>query len=208
MTEELQSLIDHIQKDGVAKAESRAQEIVAAAEQKAAEIQRKAEESAQAIRQKAEQDAEAFRERGEQSLRHAARDLLLSIGKTLETMLTEVVAVEIDQTLTGAALESTLTQAVEGYFSANTGSANLEVIVNPEQKKAVEDWFTGKFAAKLKGGARIVADDALASGFRLSAGDTRIQHDFSGEAIAEALAKLLRPRLAAIVRASAETLQK
>ena len=69
MSEELQSLLDRIQRDGVAKAEARAAEIVSAAEQKASGIVAEAEKKAAEIRAAAEADAETSARRSAESLR-------------------------------------------------------------------------------------------------------------------------------------------
>ena len=48
----------------------------------------------------------------------------------------------------------------------------------------------------------IKADDSIISGFKVSLKGDNVQHDFSGEAITEAMCRLLRPHLAEIVKQS------
>ncbi len=203
MAEELQGLIDRIQKDGVDKAEEQAKGIVKAAEVKAAAIVKKAEEAAEAKRKQAEQDAESFRERGEQALRQAARDLLLSVGQALDGLMTAAVRSDVTDALSGDGLKPVLIEAVNGYFKSAEGSVDLAVLVGEDRVKDVEAWFAEKFAGKLKQGMEVKPDASVVSGFRLSVKDSKVQHDFTRDAIAETLARLLRPRLAALVKEAA-----
>ena len=203
MAEELQSLIERIQKDGVDKAEAEAKARIKAAEEKAAAIVSKAEEEAEAKRKQAEQDAESFRDRGEQALRQAARDLLLSVGQALDAMLTESVKTDVAESLAGQGLGPTLIQAVEGYFRSASGKADVEALLPEDRKKEAEAFLSKKFADRLGKGLSVRSDSSVVSGFRLSVKDSKVQHDFTGEALAEALASLLRPRLAAIVKEAA-----
>ena len=96
MAEDLQSLIDRIQKDAVGKAETEAQAIIAKAKAQAAEIVKSAETEAKAKLEKADTEAKAFEERSERTLEQAARDLLLTIGKNLEKMLLDILSLEVE----------------------------------------------------------------------------------------------------------------
>ena len=66
--------------------------------------------------------------------------------------------------------------------------------------KELADLFRSKLAAEAAKGVRIVTDENTGSGFRIRLANGRIEHDRTGNAVAEALAKSLRPRLAALVR--------
>ena len=46
----------------------------------------------------------------------------------------------------------------------------------------------------------VVMDDATQSGFSVRLDNGRVEHDFTGPAVAEALAARLRPALAALVK--------
>ena len=63
------------------------------------------------------------------------------------------------------------------------------------------DALRAKLAAEAAdSGVTIVTDDATGSGFRLRLDNGHVEHTFTGDAIAEALAKQLRPRLAALMK--------
>ena len=87
MAEDLQNLLDRIQKDGVEQAEAQAETILAQARDKAAAILREAEKQAAETRVGAEKDAEVFVERSTKTLEQAARDFLISVGRSVESGL-------------------------------------------------------------------------------------------------------------------------
>ena len=84
MAEDLQALMERIQKDAVEKAELAAADIISKAKDKAAEIVRAAEDEAKAKLENADKEAQAFTERSERTLEQSARDLLLSVGTNPE----------------------------------------------------------------------------------------------------------------------------
>ena len=95
MAEELQSLLDRIQSEGVAKAEARAAEIVAEAEKKAADLVAGAEKKAAGLRAAAEADAATLQSRAEQSLQQAARDVRLQVGAAIQETLERVLLKDV-----------------------------------------------------------------------------------------------------------------
>ena len=91
MAEELQSLLNRINEEGLKKAESERAEIIAAAEKKAKQIVSAANEEAAAIRANAQSDAEALRKRAEAAVKQASRDVLLELKNELERRLVAAV---------------------------------------------------------------------------------------------------------------------
>ena len=197
MADELQHLLDRIQTDGVEKAEAESKTIIEEAKAKAAKILEDAGAAAKATRAQAEKDAEAFIRRAEQSLQQAARDTVLSVKSAVDSALEALVAKAADKEVTGDLLKSLIETAVKAY--AEEGKP-LDVIVPEARQEEFAAWAAAAFADAAGDGVDIKGDRTLAYGFRVSMADGRIQHDFSSEAITEALAKLLRPKLAEILK--------
>jgi V/A-type H+-transporting ATPase subunit E len=200
MAEELQSLLDRIQKDGVEKARAEAEEILSVARTEADAIMKSAREEADGMRQKAEADAEATLERGKKTLEQAARDLVLTVGEALGRVLNGIVRREVAAAMTPEVLQSMLIQIVEAYCRGDSEHSGVEVVLNPEQQKQLADFALSKFAGEMRGGLEIKADDGVLSGFRVRIENEAVEHDFTETAVAEALSGLLRPHLAEIVR--------
>ena len=79
MAEELQQLLEKIQRDGVDKANAEAAAIVAKAKAEADAIVKKAQEDAAAAEAKGKADAEAYAARAKETISQAARDTVLKV---------------------------------------------------------------------------------------------------------------------------------
>jgi V/A-type H+/Na+-transporting ATPase subunit E len=203
MPEHLDSLIEKIRKDGVETARAEAEAIVAEAGRKADALLKQASAEAETARAKAEKDSAAYAERAEASIRQAARDVILSVGAAIEKLAAAVAARAVQHALDPDTLRRLVAQVVEAYCR-DTSGAELTVLLNPEQKDAVQAYLMQTLAAELRSGVTLRDDAGVVAGFRVSIADKQVEHDFSSAAIAAALAELLRPELGAIVRSAAE----
>jgi len=199
MAEELQHLIDRLQKDGVEKAEAQAAKIISAAKEKAAGLVRESEEKARAHMAKAERDAQAFMERSIRSLEQAARDLLISVGQGVENILADIVAENVDKALTIEVLEQMLVKMAEAYAAKQGEESRIELLVNPKDQEQLVKFFSEKYRQKLVQGVKLHANADILKGFKVAFVQGHVQHDFSREAIAESLVNFLRPQLAEVV---------
>jgi len=202
MPDELQSLLEKIQKEGVEKARSEADRILSEARSRADSIIKEAEERAAAAVRKAEADSAAMVERGRRSLEQAARDVVISVGEAVQNVFQELARREVGKALGSDGLRQMLAQTVEVYMRSTQAGARLEIFLSPAQVEEVSEWLRGRFSEEIRRGIEIKADRGIASGFMVSAGDGKVRHDFTDAAIAESLCQLLRPQLAEIVRRS------
>ena len=199
MAEELQHLIERIQREAVDTGEQQAAKIVTQAREKAAALIKEAEQKAASILEKADADARLFTARGEQALAQAARDLLISVGKGVERIFDQLVVGAVDQTLSGDALQPILERVITSFIKDGGQTQSLDVLLSPDDKAALESIFKQKFAAAMKDGLEIKTDTRMAKGFKVRLRDKHVEHDFSREAIAEAVSAYLRPVLAETV---------
>lgn len=200
MADDIQNLLERIQKDGVDKAEAEAGRIVAAAKAKAEAMTAEAKKTAEAIVKKAEEDSAAFAERATKAIEQAARDVLLSLAGAIDATLKRIVHSEVSGALAPDTLKQMLARVVEAYCGNASGNSRIEMLLRPDQQKQLADFLMSKFGAKLRSGLEIKADDTVISGFRVSVVNENLRHDFSAEAITDALCRFLRPRLAEIVK--------
>ena len=193
MAEDLQYLMERIQKDAVDKAETEAAAIIARAKEaeteaaaiiarakdKAAEIVKAAEAEASAKLEKADKDAEAFTERSERTLEQSARDLLLSVGKNLEKMIMDLLNLQVEKSLDESTVKSMLLTLAKNY------SSDIEV-----------DFSSA--------GVKVESDKGVKFGFRVKLDGGKVTHEFTEAAMADALSALLRPQLSRVVNAAAQ----
>ena len=189
MAEELQSLIERINRDGVAKAKAEADQIVAAAKEQAASLVRAAKAEADQHAAAAKEEEKAAAARAEETLRQAARDAVISVERAVERLLERVLVQNVDAALADPATAAALVaDAVRGI--AATG----EIAAGPK----IADALRAQLAAN--GNLTVVLDETLGTGFKVSLEGGRIEHDFTGGAVAAELAKRLRPDLAKLMR--------
>jgi V/A-type H+-transporting ATPase subunit E len=202
MPEELQSLLNKIQKDGVERAEAEADRIVSEAREKAEKIENDAHQKARKIVKDGEKEAEAFSENARKSVQQAARDVVLSVEEAVQKAMHSIASAEVDTALDESVLKEMLSKFVESYFSENTRTTDVEVLMSPEDKERITGYFTSRFKQQMNQGLKISGDNSVISGFRVSVKDEQVEHDFSRDAIVDALCQLLRPRIAELVRES------
>jgi len=203
MTEELQGLLDRIQKDGVDKAQAEANRILADAREKAAGIVAQAEADAATRRSEADRAAALAEERSRRAIEQAARDVILSIGESLSGALREIVRQETNPILAGDSLAALIHRAIESCAARVGESASLSVILAPEDHEKLGQALLARFGKALKHGLEIRGDASVVRGFRVSVVNENVEHDFAQDAVVDALCQIVRPRLAGIIRAAA-----
>lgn len=199
MAEELQHLIERIQREAVDTGEQQAAKIVGQAKEKAAAMIKDAEAGAAAILEKAERDAEQFTVRGQQALAQSARDLLITVGQGVEKIFEELVIRSVDNAMDDQSMQNLIGRVVEAYIKEGDSDQTLEVVLSDDDKTKLEAFFRQKFAEELGKGVEVTSDTRMTKGFKVRLSDKNIQHDFSREAIAEAVSAFLRPVLAETV---------
>lgn len=196
MAEELKHLIEQIQKEGVEKAEEQANTIISQAKEKAAKIVAEAEQKAHANLLRAKNESEAFAERSVKTLEQAARDLLITVGQGCEKVVSEVLGKEVDRALSGELLQKMVASVVE------QGSGGVVLTVSESDAAALAA-FCAELAKKTGKEIELVSDSEILSGFKVGFKGKHAYLDYTGEAIANALAANLRPELAKTVSAIA-----
>ena len=187
--EDLQSLLEKINRDGVEKAEAEAKKIVDAAQAKADEIAKSARAAADQAKAAAEKDAEAYAARAAETVRQAARDVVLGVKDALTALLEQLLAKDVDKALadekTAAALVAEAIRDLAGPGEIACGAKLASALKS--QASALRS-FT------------LTVDDSLGAGFSVKTDGGRVEHAFTVETISAELAKRLRPDLAALLK--------
>jgi len=203
MSEELQSLLERIEKDGVAKADAQAEAIVTAAQTKAAQLVKDAEAKAAELLATAEIESQAFEVRSSKALDQAARDVILSVEREVAAIFARIAGTEVAQALDNETVRTSVATLIESYTKADASGSRLAITLSDAQRADVTAYLSGKFQSELANGLTIESSSAIASGFKVAVTDKEVEHDFTGEAVAEDLGTLLRADLAAIVKGAA-----
>ena len=189
MSEDLQSLLEKINREGVEKAEAEAAKILADAKAKAAAIVKEANESAAAAKASADKSAEDYAKRAAETIRQAARDTVLTVEKSVTAMLEKILKTDVD-----AALANPQTAAGLAAGAIEDMTRATEVLANTKLVAALK----AQFAAQKN--ITVTTDESIGSGFTVKFDGGRIEHTFTGDALTAELAKRLRPDLAALLK--------
>jgi V/A-type H+/Na+-transporting ATPase subunit E len=199
MAEELQGLLDRIQKDGIDKADAEASRIVEDAKRVAAETLKQAETQVEALLDKAREEGKLYQERGESAISQAARDVILSVGDAVTAALQGIVSTRVDEALSTEDFAALVKQVVLAYCS-DSSESKIDVILSETQREAVNAFFMREMSEQMQSGLTIKGDRSVVSGFIVSIKDAGVYHDFTGATLTDALCSLLRPQLAEIVK--------
>lgn len=199
MSEELQSLLDRIRNEGVEKAGAEARDIVEAAKKEAAAIRAAAEEDAAKTKAAAQSEANAFAARAEATVRQAMRDAKLQLAAELEKQVSAFVSKGVKGALADeAAVSAWITKAVDGYLAQ--GEKGIEVALGGDAAKMAASVKAALAAKAAAGGIAVEASPAFPDGFTIRLDGGRVEQCFTAEAISDALGRLLRPELAALLK--------
>ena len=185
--EDLQDLLEKINRDGVEKAEAEARKIIDDARAKADALIKGAQAQAVQSKADAEKASAAYAERAAETIRQSARDIVIGVKDSVTALLESLLAKNVEKTLGDSAA-----QIAADAIKDLTGSG--EITCGP------------KLAATLKaqlaanGNIKVTTDEALGAGFTVKVDGGRVEHDFTAETISTELAKRLRPDLAKLLK--------
>ena len=185
--EDLQNLLEKINREGVEKAEATAKTILDDANKKAADIVATARAEAKALLADATQSAAREQERATATIRQGARDVVLATRSQIIALLENILRRDVDAALGD---EKTVEALVREALKAVVGEANVALPANlvPALKaQLASDKIT------------LSADDALSSGFSITFDKGRIEEAFTADVLAAEIARRLRPELAKLV---------
>jgi len=203
MAENIESFVAKLQAEGVEAGQKEAQKIKEQAENEAAEIVAQAKAQAEQILAKAQQERESLLEKTQTELKLAARDTALRLREALNRALEAVLHQAVKKQLSDPEfLGKLLHDLVMLYARSDIAQGRtLEINVEPEVREKLIDWAI-----------KVIGDEALESihpsidlkgtlkeaGFEYRIGQATIE--VTEAAVVEALASLIRPQLAEMLR--------
>lgn len=200
MADELQALLNRINEEGLKKADEARTQLIAQAKAEAESIVAKAKAEAETIRGQAEADAKILAQKGEEALRHAARDILLALRQQLQERVREAALQTVRTTMDAQQLPQIITDVVTNYLAQGGAQDDLKVLLNPEQFETLSQAISWKLGKSLKAHCSFAPSASVASGFKLVFENNDVLYDFSDEALADAIAAFVGPRIAAALK--------
>ena len=199
MSDDLKSLLDKIEKDGVAKAEAEKERILAETKKEAKSIIEKAKRDADAIIKKAKEDEAFNRERGEAAIRQAARDVALALEVEIKERLHRVVKACVDDSMTPTLMGQLIVEMQKKHLEEG-GSGELETLFSAKDLEKMEKLFLGALKQNLKSQPELSLGHDFGAGLKIGFKGSDLFLDLSDEAITALICDYIGPRLAKIIR--------
>lgn len=189
--ENLDALLTKIRSEGVETAKAEADALLAKAKEEAATIVAQAKTEAETLMTQAKAEATRSAQGAEATVRQAARDVVLKLEQDITALLERTLGGAVDASLkTESLVASLVNEAVTAYVKTGDVTIAAPETLVPALKASLADQKE----------VTVVTDPQLGTGFKVRLSGGRVEHDFSGEAVTSALAALLRPQLAKLLK--------
>lgn len=193
MEQQIQDLVDSIRKEGIDKAKLDAERIISEAEARAKAIIEDAEKERARLLEGAKASIETERASAQSSIKQAARDVSLSLRKSIEGKYTEILKAGCRDAMHGSDLVAILKAVISGEFSGS-------IVEIPEaDMDAVAAELSAQFADEIRKGLEFRPSSRISSGFRIIEKDGSGYIDMTGEESAELLLPYLSSSLKALI---------
>lgn len=198
MTQEIKDLIEKINQEGVEAAQKKAQEIEDRAKQQADEILRNAKKESEKLIADTKLTLKRMEEKEKALLAQAGRDLLLSLKKEVNALLSRIVVSDLRQSLAPDALAKIILELIKGY-----SAENIVVSIRKEDLDVLEKEFLSKLKEEAKKGITLKPSEDIRAGFTISFDAGKSCYDFSDKALAEYIGEYLKPKLNELLKEAA-----
>lgn len=198
MAEELKSLIEKIQVEGIQAAEEKARAIDDEARLKAKAILAEAKSSADKLIAEAKERIAKMEEASNLAVKQAGRDTLISLKKEINTLLDKVIKSGIREAITPHELGKIISNLIKE--SGHKHKDGIEVTLNKEDLEKIDRGFLGELKEEIKKGITLKASEEISAGFLISFDSGKSHFDFSDAALADYLSAHIKPKLAEILK--------
>ena len=201
MAEELQSLLERIQNEGVKKAEDQKEQILADAKTQAEQIIAKATSEAEALRKSAAEDATKSEVRAKSAIQQATRDILLALKSDLQDRLQSVVKGCVGEAMTAESMKKFLDDMVSASKAQGVDvDAGVEVLINAKDAEEMTKLLHGGLLNKLKATPQISISKDFAAGIQIGFKADEVFLDLSDDALTDLVCAYVGPKLTALIQ--------
>ena len=199
MADELQALLERIDRDGIRKGEEEAAKIISQAQSEAEKIVSDAKAEATKLLSDTRLECETMRQKSEEALRQSGRQLLLEVRETLSERVSAAVGNLLKASLDTNAVAGIIADLCRSFVQKEGNETDIRVLVSASQLSALEESVKAQLASDLREHVTLAPSRALASGFKLVFTGSDVVYDFSDDALVDAISTHLSPALTAII---------
>lgn len=201
MAEDIKSLIEKIQQEGIKVAEDKARAIEEEAFSQAKEIVKKAQAEAGHILAQAKDKNAKTEESTKEVIKQAGRDLLLSLRKEINAMLDKLIMARVNDALKPEELVKIINALIKDYHGKEKDQ--IVISLKKEDSEKIENAFLNELKEEAKKGIALKPSEEILGGFIISYDAGKSHFDFTDKAIAEYIGLYLKPKLGEILKESA-----
>ena len=200
MAEEIKSLIEKIQQDGIKAAEEKTKEIEDRAKKESDMILKDARAESERLISEAKDNLAKMEQSQKALLAQAGRDLMLTLKKEINAMLEQLIIQEIQGSITPETMADILGQIIKEQ--AKLGKEDIIVTLKKEDLDRLEKNFLSKLKEEVKKGIVLKPSEEVRAGFLISFDNAKSYFDFSDQALSEYIGTYLKPKLAELLQNS------
>lgn len=199
MAEELQSLLEKINQDGVMKAEAEKAKIIANAEKEAAEIIANAKKEAENIIANAEKENISLSQRTVSALEQSRRDILLQLREEVAKRLNEA----IQDAACAALAPEFMAQLIKELALAFSAKPDAVIHVRTSIKDAgkLDQALRAALADSFSKEPKVFSGKEITNGMEVSFDGGKCFYDFTLDAVSDLLNEYLGDKLSAVFKA-------
>ena len=196
---QLQELIDQIKKDGVAVAETEANNIVDSAKAEAEKIIADAKAQAEKILVDAKIENERMVKSSDDAIRQSGRNLLISFRESVTRELDAIIGETVNSVYSADSLSQLIIDVVESWAN-KPDVENIEVILNSNDVELLEKTALSSLKERISKGVTLKANDNFDGGFRIAVNDGGAYYDYSTEAVVDMMSNYLSPKVVKLLK--------
>ncbi|MFH1038544.1 MAG: hypothetical protein V1789_07765 [PVC group bacterium] len=202
MAEQLQELIERINREGVESAEKKAGKIISEAEGKAKKILDDAERKAKETGENAERAAKSLQESAEKAIQQSFRNVMLSLKDEIKKYFDRLLTGEITDALSKDALSEIILTVAKNCAQQIQGDTKVQVLLNPADAKKLGEDLLSRFRKEVETGLTIKPVPTIDVGFMISFDGGESSYDFTDQGLQELLSTYISAELKDIIARS------
>ena len=199
MAEQLQELIERINREGVESAEKKASKIIKAAEERAKKIVDDAEDKAGELIGNAQTEAKSIKENAEKAIRQSFRNIMISLKDEIRKYLDTILKKEIGESLSPEALSKIILTVSKTCAEQIRGDKNVKVLISSADAKKIAESLIDRFKKETGTGVKIKPVPNIDAGFMISFDGGESSYDFTDQGLQELLSTYISAQLKKII---------
>lgn len=199
MAEELQSLLEKINNEGIKKAEAERDIILSDARKQAEDIIAEAKKNAANIVESSKREAEALNARATAALKQSARDIVLQLKNELQSRLAEAVQNAESAALTPEFMAELTVKLAEAFAVDSNAQITLRTAVKDLEK--TDEALKKALANSFVNAPELFPGREISAGMEVSFDGGKCYFDFTADAVTELVNDYIGEKLADVFKA-------